>query len=115
GEPACSDCNGRPWCNRKASGGHADVGSSKRIHDAGHNLCALKEAAIASAMQRKEKLRLLYRSHKRDRSSVCDDGRHTPMIRTGRAGAQSSGAILDRRPGASRPAKEDKPPFYWRG
>ena len=34
-------------------------------------------------MQRKEKLRLLYRSHKRDRSSVCDDGRHTPMNRTG--------------------------------
>jgi hypothetical protein len=92
------------------SGAVTDVGSSKRIDDAGHNLCALNEAAIASAMQRKEKLRLLYRSHKRDRSSVCDDGRHTPMIRTWRAGMQSSGANLDRRAGALRPQKRTNRP-----
>jgi hypothetical protein len=53
----------RAGCAIEKTGAVADVGSSKRIDDAGHNLCPLGEAAIASAMQRKEKLRMLYRSH----------------------------------------------------
>ena len=44
------------------SGTVAEFGSSKCVDDAGHNLCPLKEAAIASAVHRKENLRLLYRS-----------------------------------------------------
>jgi hypothetical protein len=44
----------------KNSGDNADVGSSKPIDDAGHNLCPLGNAARASRTLRKENLRMLY-------------------------------------------------------
>ena len=54
-----SDCSESPWCNWKNSGDGADVGSSRRVDDAGINLCPLGNAAIASRPQRQENSRML--------------------------------------------------------
>jgi hypothetical protein len=98
----------------KDSGSHADVGSSKRIDDAGHNLCPQDNAAIAGRTPHKRELADVVSKPQHFRSSVCDDGRHISMTRDG--AARRAIGLREFAPAGkgSSAAKERRPPFYWR-